>query len=337
MPIKKPPLRPSVRRSACRAFISLLGLGIIACGDPSGDSAGFGGESSRERNDPFRITGIFNADHEDLTQTSLSFLSSGVLEAIETANEDTDGGSTQHKSEYHFDNCRLKEGTERLAKNYQTLLDVVDPSLFIGEWATDVFGQITHMVQDFYAHSNWAEQQHALGTHNIAGFGEFLPTPFLPGGSAGANMVVLEAVMPSGFAVSSGSGSKRPVVSKTENGVTTTMGVGLITGTFADNEDSSACVAGGSIRHGRIFDEIDFGNTLAKDDPDAPHHDKAKSLARAQTTYEFCRFSRLVSLRWGQPGLTNLHSKWGVSASEYSDKCGDSPSKVAALIVASLG
>lgn len=294
--------------------------------------------TSREEEAEFRIIAGLGADHEDLTDVALSFLNSSVLANLGDENEGTDGGSSQLKSEYHFDNCRFQEASNRLRIGYASLITQLNPNAFDNSGAQRSFGRLLHTVQDFYAHSNWTENQVMRGTSNIISLGDFMPKLLTPGMNVGDGLFVLQAGIPSNWIVSGifTAWNKVPQVEAQTNGVRTLLGGGLMTGTFSENEDSSACVSGASIPHGGKIYDGDDEPVLAKDSPDAPHHTKAKSLARAQSREEFCRASRLTMLRYGEAGRTKLNSSWGVSESEYKQHCGTSVSKVIALISASL-
>lgn len=333
------PVVLSFSRLAGVVLLSVFGTAGCASESGTGEADGLGGETgTRSTEQEFRSIAGLGADHEDLTDVALSFMSSSVVANLGDENEATDSGSTQLKSEYHFDNCRFRESSLRLRTHYETLVERMDPSSFNDEGAQQVFGRIIHAMQDFYSHTNWAERQWQLGTSEIMSFGDFVPVVLDPGMSVGAGLFVLQSGIPSNWTITGflSEWDKVPEIDAWNGSQWQRVGQGLMSGTYSDNTDSPACVSGASLPHGDHIYDWDDEPVLAKDSPDTIHHDLAKTLARSQTREEFCRASRLVTLRYGIKGRDTLNSKWGVSAGEYSQYCGTSTRKVAGLIAAAL-
>lgn len=93
--------------------------------------------------------------HRDITRRALADLfSQRALQAITAANLslDTLVGQLMH-AEYHFDNNAFEAGYAFIG----VLRSEVRPSLEAGDvqaaWRS--FGKLTHVVQDFYAHTNY--------------------------------------------------------------------------------------------------------------------------------------------------------------------------------------
>lgn len=318
--------------------LSLLALALTGCAGEAMSTEEAEAELTRETEGEFASIGFVAADHEDLTDVALSFLKSSVLANLGDENEATDEGSTKYKSEYHFDNCRFSESTARLRSQYETLVTQLNPNAFKDKDAQRTFGRILHTMQDFYSHSNWVENQKTRGTMKIVPFGDFVPRQFWPGMEVGEGMIVLQKGIPSNWKISGifNRTNKLPYIHEGVNGIGTFIGYGLITGTYSDNEDPHACVPGATIAHGGLIYTKGSEPVLAKDDSGTYLHDEAKSLARSQTREEFCRLTRLVTLRYGETARIKLNTTWGVSDAEYKEHCPTSVSKAVALISAAL-
>ena len=115
----------------------------------------------------------------------------------------------------------------------------------------------------------------------------------------------------------------------------TTTYPGLITGTY-DNVDPSICPIEASIDHGDTFFQGAYGTFLAKDDPDSPHHGQAKALAVRQTREEFCRLARRVLLRYGNPGLDGMLTRFEANRAGYEAACPLNRGIVAGLIMTAI-
>lgn len=331
-------LKRRARSITCVMSLSLLGVAFAGCAMDAVSTEEAEAEMTREAEDEFASIGFVAADHEDLTDAALSFLKRSVLANLGDENEGTDAGFMKLMSEYHFDNCRFLETTARLRNQYSTLVRYLDPNAFRDKDAQRIFGQILHTMQDFYSHSNWTEHQKARATMNIVPLGDFLPRQLLPGMYVGDGMYVLQNAIPSEFQIVGNYSrtQKVPYVRQVVNGVSTLIGFGLITGTFSDNDDPSACVPGATIRHGGLIYSQSDEPVLAKDDSGTYLHDEAKALARSQSREEFCRLTRLATLRYGEPGRIKLNTTWGVTDAEYKAHCPTSVSKVIAVFSASL-
>ena len=102
--------------------------------------------------------------HEQMTIDALSFLNDGALDESVDEHQFVDTSSV-HAASNHFDNCRFQESADEINAQYH------DPSVagaggVLAEFnpadpspldAADEFGQLLHIAQDFYSHSNWIE------------------------------------------------------------------------------------------------------------------------------------------------------------------------------------
>lgn len=277
----------------------------------------------------FRWAGAGSRDHGDMTEVALPFLKVNVADAIADANESTDSGSTQHQSRYHVDNCRLEESLATVRALHDQAVAAMDPSAPRTNDAIAAFGAITHVVQDFYAHSNWTES----GQASILSKGD-LDIAHARAGHLLGSMVVLPQTLPAGWSVTRPSGSRVPLVTLS-NGATHPA---WMSGTYTGNVDSSVCHSPVSIPHGDFLltqnDPVD--SYMAKDNPRTPYFEAARSLATAQTLEEFCRLDRRVTLRFGHQAHDLLMSSMIDDLSLFAARCGDNAATVAAIMMAAL-
>jgi len=305
-------------------------------------------------------TGWFGDGHEEITTTGLDFLKDSVLSKLVEENHGVDGPAvcddttwidwfapscprSKLRSEFHFDNCRMTESFAGLRSRYGRALAALNPQDLDEDEALHRFGQILHTTQDFYAHSNWADAH----SSQLMDEGGFLP-PEAPVGATVGDMVVLAQPLPAGWSVTRATGSRIPSVWDGRS-----WRNGLISGTYKDNVDASICTPRGSIPHGDFDSEgvsfeatsggievaaqnADLDSYLAKDDPDSARHKQAVDLAVDQTTEEFCRLTRLVSLRYGQPARARLIKEWVGDRTGYDSACPHDESLVAAVLMAVL-
>lgn len=300
----------------------LLGLSaalLAACGAHESPQAS-SGESAGSSQHEFRanLFGVHlpGTNHAEITENALPFLDEDLLEDLGELNEDTDSGDTQYDNTYHVDNCRMAETFESIRGRYEGVVAGIKDGFIVG--AVSQFGKILHTTQDFYAHSNWVD----VGQPGLVTDGYPFEFPTAPPGTsfgvAPASVVALEEPLPADWSVSLPANSRSPVVT-TPGGTL----VGLITGTYSDNTQGSACPAGASIPHGDLFIDDDDGPGvyLSKDDPDSINHDLAKNAAISQTTEEFCRWARLVLLRYGRDRYEGMLSNFVDDRSLYEAMC----------------
>jgi hypothetical protein len=286
-------------------------------------------------------TGWHGDGHGEITEAGLPFVRKATLEELTNANEDTDGpvicegqkglkdcGPTKLKSAYHFDNCRVGDAFGSLRARYEEVVDKLAPEQPDFDGALKKFGTILHTSQDFYAHSNWVDS----GRRGLVSERGFWP-PSVSAGSLLDGMFVLAEPLPEGVTVSLDDDSRVPDVFDGKQ-----HWPGLITGTYEGNEESSICPPEASIEHGDFNIRFwnDHGEYLAKDDPDSYLHDAAVDVATDQTSEEFCRLVRLVSLRHGKVARERLLAAWVEDRAGYDAMCPDDLGLVASLWMAAL-
>lgn len=255
--------------------------------------------------------------HERITESALSFLSDGVLSAIIFQHFYVDfPGASSHwmDAEWHFDDCRFEESTENINELYDEALVNLNPDDPDLEDAQDAFGQLLHPVQDFYAHSNWVELREAnLLDDELIDDGVGFWTVLKPFGRIKGVIVVQgeEDDIPAGFSLHR-AGSIVTVVTPTESPP------GLISGYFDISPlDPDDCPNNIDISH----------NDLNKDEPGRhPNglprsYSAAWTLARKQTTREWCRLLNLVSQAYGQTGVDLLFDNWVANEREAISVC----------------
>jgi hypothetical protein len=95
--------------------------------------------------------------HKAITFTALSFLEPETLGQILRVNDDLDAPlhlDTAGVDKWHFNDCDFQGATENINRLYGEALGKNDPKRKPQiDWVA--FGQILHVAQDFYAHSNW--------------------------------------------------------------------------------------------------------------------------------------------------------------------------------------
>jgi len=303
------------------ASCALLLTGACTAGTDSNE------DPLRKREEPFRIV-WFGADHNDITEEALHFLTDDAADQVGDYNEDIDGGSTKLQSKYHVDNCRVQEAFDTIRERYDAAVVALNPASPQGLTAMRLFGGLTHTIQDFYAHSNWVEG----GQTALVASGGFKFPSTATGQMLGGMMVITES-LPFSYTIDLASGSRVPVVQLAGSSRTDK---GLITGTFADNNDPTICPLEADIAHGDDLSQGAYGTFLAKDDPDSPHHGEAKALAVRQTTEEFCRLARLVMLRYGNPGLDFMLSTFRADRTGYLAACPKDRSLVASVFMSAI-
>ncbi len=267
---------------------------LSGCGDAP--DAELGGDESSA---PFSTT-PHEPNHEEITQTALSFLRPELLTALTVANVETDVQFILVAAN-HFDNCNFTGGSAVVSSNQAAAvqsLNPSDPSPEADVRALVSFARSLHAVQDFYAHSNWVELGgEVLVDDTLQPFPTLSPYSIVPA---------------TGFAVVQGPKPKRSALTRDDdapypqNAVVTyrakTGGApALISGTV-DYEPGNHCPRAVAMTHEELNkDRSDLPGKLAQ-------HEAAKALAIMQTRHEWCRLSALTSAAWGEPGALRLAS-----------------------------
>jgi von Willebrand factor A domain-containing protein 7 len=115
--------------------------------------------------------------HREITRSELEALTAEVdgepqkfseraVEQVMDANETMDRRFNQalFRPERHFTNEEYQASTQRLIDLRQRVIDSVTASSPNGARARQALGEALHLVQDFYAHSNWVELGNGVNT-----------------------------------------------------------------------------------------------------------------------------------------------------------------------------
>jgi hypothetical protein len=249
--------------------------------------------------------------HGDITDESLGFLRSDVLDKITSTSVDVD--ETNKGPKFHLHNCDFQAATENINSIYDQLVtNIKDID------APETFGLLLHPAQDFYAHSNWVE----LGRNDLVDDGDgkwIVLKPF----QEYKGVIILQVEdkndilqvedkndilqvedkndTPEGYTLSK-NGKVVDVSSQSGNHP------GLISTTVRDKDFCPEDVA------------LDH-DILHKDNSDRPGYDQARVLAKAQTIHEWCRLTNLVEQSHGQAGVQLLFNSWVADKDKASSVC----------------
>lgn len=139
------------------AAILVAGFGSLstACVDSAGESEGREASAVGESHQPFSLV-----YHQQVTQTALAGeFSKGALTQVVQGNLSNDFAFAYDAS-YHVDNCGWTEAQSTLSALQDGVLSALGAR--DEKRARLQFGQMLHIVQDFYAHSNWVEHHHGV-------------------------------------------------------------------------------------------------------------------------------------------------------------------------------
>ena len=231
--------------------------------------------------------------HGDITDESLGFLRSDVLDKISSTSVDVDETNTGPK--FHLHNCDFQAATENINRLYDQLVTNIK-----NMDAPETFGLLLHPAQDFYAHSNWVE----LGRNDLIDNGDgrwIVLKPF----QEYKGVIVLQVEDKN--AISEG-------YTLIENGKVVNVSShsgnhpGLISTTVRDKDFCPEDVA------------LDH-DILHKDNSDRPGYDQARVLAKAQTIHEWCRLTNLIEQNHGQAGVQLLFNSWVTDKYKANSVC----------------
>ena len=243
---------------------------------------------------PHSINAFKSPIHGDITDESLGFLLSDVLDKISSTSVDVD--ETNKGSKFHLHNCDFQNATE----NINSLYDQLVPNIRNNIDAPETFGLLLHPVQDFYAHSNWIE----LGRNDLIDNGDgkwIVLKPFQKYKGVIIVQVGDKNDIPEGYTISE---NGKVVDVSSQSG----SHPGLISGTVRDKD---SCPEDVSLDH----------DILHKDNSDRPGYDKARALAKAQTIHEWCRLTNLVEQSYGQDGVQLLFNSWVDDKDKANSAC----------------
>lgn len=232
------------------------------------------------------------AGHESITLDGLSFLWDGVLDELVEEHAHIDF-IHNFDSEWHFDSCRFHQSTDNINEQYDDeVLDEFDPADPVPFDAADEFGQILHIAQDFYSHSNWIEMgrtdlfEGGVGLWSVpSSWSEVRPGIVLAQGES----------LPAGW-----SAELSGFIPKITTDTSAVLD-GLLTG--AVNLDND-CYDPITVDHG------DETAGLNKDRADRPNYATAYAMAVQQTSHEWCRLLHLLDDRYGNPGPSTALGLW---------------------------
>ena len=239
--------------------------------------------------------------HSEINDESLSFLNPNILNEINRGDESADQIDKFITREYHWAGCDSQGNTRTINSLYDQVVKSIDDK----ESMAETFGLLLHPVQDFYAHSNWVE----LGRDDLVESNNDGKWPVLLPFQEYKGIIIVQVTdgdndILNGYTLDR---DGRVVYVSTSNGTYP----GLIS-------------AHSTNTHGYCPDNWDNAFThpeINKDHPEKEGYDKARDLAEAQTTNEWCRLLNLVKLSHGQDGVQSLIDSWVEDKQEASSAC----------------
>ncbi|HEY2154703.1 MAG TPA: hypothetical protein VGH33_03670, partial [Isosphaeraceae bacterium] len=218
---------------------------------------------------------------------------------------------------HHFDSSYFQEGAAFINGNYQAILNEVTDETALksdsGGGVPDLFGQILHTSQDFYAHSNWVD---GVGSSQIVDSGNGMWNTLAPYSVVNGAVVIEGTTNPSpsnpidgvvGLTVDANyAAATNPDFHITVHFADGTTLPGLVSGTYeASANHVPSAVA---VRHddtteyqarvsplGDVYIvPVQTATGLEKDKSDRTGFDAARAVAVAQTKHEFERLLHLV-------------------------------------------
>ncbi len=214
---------------------------------------------------------------------------------------------------WHFNDCAFSESVDNINDLYKDVIKKIKRKNYNG--AASTFGEILHVAQDFYAHSNWVESGRVdLLDAGDGDWSELFPWSPVPNRSDHSTVLIIESEPPPGFLILPETGKGNTIDKKTVS-VKTPEGKevpGIVSGTATMRH---SCPTDASIGHWEPTDPVDqpwdvpiwrdfrtltrlrSENSpagLNKDDPHRPCYAVAACLSVVQTRHEFCRLISLV-------------------------------------------
>lgn len=288
----------------------LCAAAIIGAGCSASSEAPTG-----ETEQPFATGLSGDPIHERVTADGLYFLRPEIVVQLQALNVATDLRFIL-ESRYHFDDCNFSQASATVRAEQAAAVEYLNPNDSTPQStfrALERFARSLHIVQDFYAHTNWVESEApGLLDQSLSEFPVLAPYSTLPN----SNVVIVEGAVPKGTAVTRDHDAPYP-----ENAVVrvqrrASRWLGLISGSV-DYEPGDACPRQVRMTH----------DELNKDRSDAPdrtlQHEQAKALATQQTTHEWCRLRALTAARWGDAGVERLNT-W-VAVGSTAPTCSSTP------------
>jgi hypothetical protein len=194
--------------------------------------------------------------HQEITSTALGFLKGAVVHELAGTSTTPDKSLGIWDNEAHYDNCNFDGTITRINENYDSLINDLNPnSLSLGKAISD-FGLILHAVEDFYAHSNYAELYKAGYVKGLVddGFGKWTVLKQNDRLSTEPNIVVLENSLPPNLKAFVQENALPPnVVPHYSNHIVNLTdssgkwyGYGLISGTFGSSTGHDSTLSSGN-------------------------------------------------------------------------------------------
>lgn len=247
------------------------------------------------------VNGFEPEIHSEINDESLSFLKPHILTRINSGDESADEIDNFAHREYHWTSCDSQGNT----KTINSLYDQVVTNINDEETTADTFGLLLHPVQDFYAHSNWVElgRDDLIESNNNGKWPVLLPFQQYKG-------VIIVQVgeedngIPDGYTLDR---DGRVVYVSTNSGTYPGLISAHSTNTHGNCPD--------------LWDDTFTHPEINKDHPKKEGYDKARELAEAQTTNEWCRLLNLVRLSHGQDGVQSLIDSWVEDKQKASSVC----------------
>ena len=261
--------------------------------------------------DPYTTTGNVGVDVRDVSK-----IYTGI-------------GPTNYDPGHHFDGSAFAEGSSFINVNYRQFINDVASNHSFTDFGvgslTDIFGKVTHTVQDFYAHTNWVE---SVPGSVLVDDGDGFWSPMTPYSEVDG-VVLAEGPPPAGVSIGHHDQNYAALldpdflVDVHINGHTVH---GIVSGSFGANTTYTPAAAAVShddptktvvytdpLTRIRYHLTVPSGTGLNKDRPDRLNFDRAEPLAVLQTTHEFIRLLHLVAdpADGGGPGaLDRLLCAW---------------------------
>jgi hypothetical protein len=253
--------------------------------------------------------------HEEITSTALSFLKADIVHHIMRANEMMDLNPLySFPRKYHFDGCDFRQSVKYINEEFSVAVKLLNPAAFKSGDASNAFGSLLHVVQDFYSHSNWVD----LGGRDLVDEGNGFWADFRPFTKVKGIYLVQGESVPNQFTLN----REGKVVTVTDR-ATGKNTAGIISGSTYLSDDCPDKIALGHWDPHYIFGKkVDIGQWptgigsqnkgegLNKDQQDRPGFSLAKTLSIKQTVHEWCRLVSLVDNAYSMEGVDYLVGAW---------------------------
>lgn len=247
-------------------------------------------------------------EHGVLSREALSFLKFGTRWNIAIENEQEDLHLWQ--DQHHFSNSFFNESKNKINGKYLDIRSEANPQSFDSSDVEELFGELLHTVQDFYAHSNWVCYTGLRPTLAEAGLSYWdLGGAYNTGDPSAA--MFLQGSLPSSLSIpnpvsknATASDYLQVDVVNSASGLNFT---GIVScGAGDDNQAPEPA----RIDHKYFFDESNEDDHPSDEAAWKAYHSEAYSMAVQQTEHEFGRLCYLVDQWWGESGLTTLLNQW---------------------------